>query len=125
MIVAAVVDEEWLSAGAEALVGSVVAEAAIVLEATDLDIVVEHGGFAWFELESTGFEAAGDDTDHGRDAIANLGAVLSEIRRSTASSRRGPAPPLGPRERARVDDHRRRAAVGLARDAAASASSAA
>ena len=55
------------------------ADAAIVLESTQLDVVVEHGGFAWFELVSTGVEAAGDDTDNGRDAIALLGAALSEV----------------------------------------------
>ena len=46
VIVAAVIDEEWRSAGAEALVRSVRADGAIVFEATGLDVVVEHGGFA-------------------------------------------------------------------------------
>ena len=95
VIVAAVVDEEWLSAGAEALARTVSADAAIVLEATGLDIVVEHGGFAWFELESTGFEAAGDDTDNGRDAIAYLGAALSEIAALDRRLAAGPAAPYG------------------------------
>ena len=79
VIVAAVVDEEWRSAGAEALAQGVRPDAAIVMESTQLDVIVEHGGFAWFELESTGVEAAGDDTEHGRDAIAYLGSALSEI----------------------------------------------
>jgi acetylornithine deacetylase len=95
VIVAAVVDEEWRSAGAEALGATVRADAAIVLEATGLDIVVEHGGFAWFELESTGFEAAGDDTDNGRDAIAYLGAALSEIAALDRRLAAGPAAPYG------------------------------
>ena len=95
VIVAAVVDEEWLSAGAEALVESVSAEAAIVLESTQLDVVTEHGGFAWFELESTGVEAAGDDTEHGRDAIAHLEAALSEIAALDHRLAAGPSEPYG------------------------------
>jgi acetylornithine deacetylase len=95
VIVAAVVDEEWLSAGAEALVQSVRAQAAIVLESTQLDVVTEHGGFAWFELESTGVEAAGDDTEHGRDAIAHLGAALSEIAALDRRLAAGPSEPYG------------------------------
>jgi acetylornithine deacetylase len=95
VIVAAVIDEEWLSAGAEALASTVHADAAIVLETTQLDVVVEHGGFAWFELESTGFEAAGDDTEHGRDAIAHLGAALSEIAALDRLLAAGPAAAYG------------------------------
>ena len=95
VIVAAVADEEWRSAGAEALAGSLRADAAIVLEATGLDIVVEHGGFAWFELESRGVEAAGDDTGNGRDAIAYLGAALSEIAALDRRLAAGPAEPYG------------------------------
>ena len=95
VIVAAVIDEEWLSAGAEALAANVRADAAIVLETTQLDVVVEHGGFAWFELESTGFEAAGDDTEHGRDAIAQLGAALSEIAALVRLLAAGPAAVYG------------------------------
>jgi acetylornithine deacetylase len=95
VIVAATIDEEWLSAGAEALVRSVRADAAIVVEATQLDIVVEHGGFAWFELESTGAEASGDDTENGRDAIAHLGAALSEIAALDRRLAAGPAAAYG------------------------------
>src|SRR2546421_7665176 len=59
LIVAAVIDEEWASAGAEALVRDHRADAAIVTEQSELDIIVEHGGFAWFEVESRGPESAG------------------------------------------------------------------
>jgi acetylornithine deacetylase len=55
--VAAVIDEEWLSAGAEALVRNHRADAAILAEQSNLGVVVEHGGFAWFEIESQGTEA--------------------------------------------------------------------
>jgi acetylornithine deacetylase len=95
LVVAFVVDEEWLSAGAEALVGRHVVDAAIFPEPSNLDVVLEHGGFAWFEVESTGFEAAGGDTDTGRDAIAMLGPVLSDIRTLDREFATRPAPPWG------------------------------
>ena len=95
LVLALVVDEEWLSAGAEALVGRHVPDAAIFPEPSNLDVLLEHGGFAWFEVESQGFEAAGGDTDHGRDAIAMLGPVLSDIRALDREFATRPAPPWG------------------------------
>ena len=79
LVVAAVIDEEWLSAGAEALIRKHRADAAILAEQSDLDVVVEHGGFAWFEIESHGTEAAGIEPDQGVDAIALLVPVLEGI----------------------------------------------
>jgi acetylornithine deacetylase len=80
VVVAGCIDEEWASAGAAALAATVAADAAILPEATGLDVVTTHGGFAWYEIESRGVEAAGDDPEHGRDAIAFLGPVLSGLR---------------------------------------------
>jgi acetylornithine deacetylase len=92
---ALVVDEEWLSKGAEALVGRYAPDAAIFPEPSNLDVVIEHGGFAWFEVESTGVEAAGGDTDHGRDAIAMIGPVLADIRTLDRELATRPAPDWG------------------------------
>src|SRR2546421_2842337 len=69
VIVAAVIDEEWASAGVEALVQQHRADAAILPEQSELDVVVEHGGFVWYELESRGVESAGIEPDNGIDAI--------------------------------------------------------
>lgn len=95
LVIALVIDEEWLSVGAEALVGRHAPDAAIFPEPSNLDVVVEHGGFAWFEVESTGFEAAGGDTDRGRDAIAMLGPVLADIRTLDRELATRPAPDWG------------------------------
>jgi acetylornithine deacetylase len=95
LTIALVIDEEWLSVGAEALVGRHAPDAAIFPEPSNLDVVVEHGGFAWFELESTGVEAAGGDTDHGRDSIAMLGPVLTDIRALDREFATRPAPDWG------------------------------
>lgn len=95
VVVAAVIDEEWLSAGAEALVRDHAADAAILPEQSDLDVVVEHGGFAWFEIESQGIEAAGIEPDRSIDAIALLVPVLQglvELDRELAAA---PCPPYG------------------------------
>src|SRR5690348_8526713 len=58
LLVAAIIDEEWVSAGAEALVRDYRADAAILTEESNLDVILEHGGFAWFEIESRGVESA-------------------------------------------------------------------
>lgn len=73
------VDEEWRSAGAEALVGRYHATAAILPEPTDLQLITSHGGFAWYDLVSHGSEAAGDDPEHGVDAISLIGPTLAGI----------------------------------------------
>lgn len=73
------VDEEWRSAGAEALVERYEATAAILPEPTDLAMITSHGGFAWYDLVSHGTEAAGDDPGRGVDAISLLGPTLTGI----------------------------------------------
>ena len=77
--VACVIDEEWESLGATALVARHRADAAILPEQTDLEVVFAHGGFVWWELRSVGRESAGGEPQHGRDAIALAGAFLTGI----------------------------------------------
>ena len=76
LIVAAVVDEEYLSVGAEALVRDWRADMAIVTEPTDLRLAIGHKGFAWIEVVTRGRAAHGSRPDEGRDAIARMGRVL-------------------------------------------------
>jgi len=79
LIVAAVVDEEFESIGADALVKRWTADAAVVTEPTDLRIAIGHKGFAWFELETKGRAAHGSRPREGRDAIVRMGRVLHEL----------------------------------------------
>jgi acetylornithine deacetylase len=79
LLVAAIIDEEWVSAGAEALVRDYRADAAILTEESNLDVILEHGGFAWFEIESHGVESAGLDPEGGIDAIALALPVLQGV----------------------------------------------
>jgi acetylornithine deacetylase len=90
LLVAGVVDEEWESIGAEALPARWRPDACVLAECTDLGVVVEHGGFAWYEIESRGIEAAGADPEHGVDAIALLAPVLSGISQLDADLERRP-----------------------------------
>jgi len=76
LIIAAVIDEEYASLGADALVREWRADAAVVTEPTDLQIGVGHKGFAWFELETRGRAAHGSRPADGRDAIMRMGRVL-------------------------------------------------
>src|SRR4029077_11737757 len=59
LVIAAVVDEEHSSIGADALVTAYRADAAIVTEPTDLSIAIGHKGFAWVEVEVRGKAAHG------------------------------------------------------------------
>ena len=79
LLLCGVIDEEWESAGAEALPARHRPDACILAECTGLDVVTEHGGFAWYEIESHGVEAVGADPEHGVDAIALLAPVLDGI----------------------------------------------
>ena len=79
LVVAAVVDEEHSSIGADALVKTWRADAAIVTEPTDLAIAVGHKGFAWVEVDVQGKAAHGSRPADGQDAILRLGRVLARL----------------------------------------------
>lgn len=79
VIVAAVVDEEHSSIGADALVQRWQADAAVVTEPTDLEIAVGHKGFAWVEVEVLGRAAHGSRPKEGEDAILRMGRVLAQL----------------------------------------------
>jgi len=76
VMIAGVVDEECNSIGTEALLRRHTAEAAIVLEPTDLKLVVAHKGYTWFEIVTHGRAAHGSLPAEGRDAIRMMGRVL-------------------------------------------------
>jgi len=79
LIVAAVVDEEHSSIGADALVATWTADAAVVTEPTGLEIAVGHKGFAWIDVEVRGKAAHGSRPADGQDAILRMGRVLHHL----------------------------------------------
>ena len=80
VIVAAVIDEEYRSAGTRALIESGIrASAAVVTEPTRLAICPAHRGFAWLELVVHGRAAHGSRWDIGVDAIALAALVIADL----------------------------------------------
>jgi acetylornithine deacetylase len=94
VIVAAVIDEEYESIGADALVRAWKADAAIVTEPTDLQIGVGHKGFAWLEIETHGRAAHGSRPTDGRDAILRMGRVLQRLERLDRELQAKPPHPI-------------------------------
>jgi acetylornithine deacetylase len=85
VIVAAVIDEEFASAGTRDLVArGVRAEAAVVAEPTRLAVMPAHKGFAWIEVEVHGRAAHGSRWEVGVDAIRHAGLLLAELDRLDA-----------------------------------------
>lgn len=93
LVVAAVVDEEHASAGAEALVAAHAAAGAVVTEPTDLRIATAHKGFEWIEVETRGRAAHGSRPADGRDAILRMGRVLGRLEAVEAGLRARPSLP--------------------------------
>jgi len=79
VVVAAVADEEHASLGVQEALRRVSADAAVVTEPTELELVVAHKGFVWSEIEVVGRSAHGSRPHLGVDAILKMGAVLKEL----------------------------------------------
>ena len=94
LVVAAVVDEEFASLGADALVTEHTADGAIVTEPTDLEVATGHKGFEWVEVETHGRPAHGSRLDEGRDAILHMGRVLARLEAINGGLMTGPGHPL-------------------------------
>lgn len=97
LLIACVVDEEFESLGAQALVRNWTADAAVVTEPTDLQVAVTHKGFAWMEVETRGRAAHGSRPADGRDAILRMGRVLARLEALNQNlSKRSADPLTGP-----------------------------
>ncbi len=96
LLLAAVVDEECNSLGTQKLVTEYSAEAAVVLEPTDMQVVIAHKGYGWIRVTTHGRAAHGSRHEEGRDAIVHMGRVLTAIEELDAAlARRGQHPLLG------------------------------
>lgn len=94
LVIAAVVDEEHSSIGADALVTRWRADAAVVTEPTGLDVAVCHKGFQWVHIETRGRAAHGSRPREGRDAILRMGRVLKRLEALDRRVQHGRAHPL-------------------------------
>jgi acetylornithine deacetylase len=91
VVVAAVADEEHSSLGVQEALRDVRADAAIVTEPTNRQVIVSHKGFVWADITLNGRAAHGSMPDEGVDAIAAAGPVLVRLAELDASL---PAHPL-------------------------------
>jgi acetylornithine deacetylase len=94
LILAAVADEEYLSIGAEKLVKSWKADAAIVTEPTGMAIAIGHKGFSWIEITTVGRAAHGSRPAEGLDAIIKMGRVLDRLDQLNGELQSRPPHPL-------------------------------
>ena len=81
LLVACIIDEEFASAGADALVTRWSADAAVITEPTGLTIGIAHKGFSAAEIVVRGRAAHGSRPSEGLDAIIRMGRVLSHLER--------------------------------------------
>ena len=80
VIIAAVTDEEFASAGTRTLLArGLRGDAAIVTEPTSLAIMPAHRGFAWLTVTVRGRAAHGSRYDVGVDAIRGAAAILGAL----------------------------------------------
>jgi acetylornithine deacetylase len=80
LIVACVADEEGISIGSEHLATHVKPDFAIVLEPHGInEVVVEHQGFGWLDVNIFGKAAHGSAPDEGVDAIVGLAHVITRM----------------------------------------------
>jgi acetylornithine deacetylase len=79
VVVAAVADEEHASLGVQEALTALSADAAIVTEPTELEVVVAHKGFVWAEIEVSGRAAHGSRPHLGVDAIVKTGPILTAL----------------------------------------------
>ncbi len=94
VLLAGVVDEECDSIGTTALLERVTADCAVVLEPTNLQLVIAHKGYAWFEVTTQGRAAHGSLPSEGRDAIRMVSRVLQVLDEREAQLRAVPPHPL-------------------------------
>jgi acetylornithine deacetylase len=71
-----VVDEEYASAGAFDFVARHHADACLLTEPSEEQLVLAHKGFVWIEVVTHGVAAHGSRWDLGRSAIAEMGRVI-------------------------------------------------
>ncbi|MGY4858348.1 M20/M25/M40 family metallo-hydrolase [Cryobacterium sp. AP23] len=102
LLVTLVADEEFGSLGTEEVLRRFTADAAIVVEPSELSLTVAHRGFAWFELTLHGRAAHGSMPQLGVDAIRHAGLVLQAVEDLRTGLEQRPAHPLLGRGSVRV-----------------------
>ncbi len=79
VLVAAVADEEDASLGIEEVLRGHGADAAVVLEPTEMAVATAHRGFVWVEISVEGRAAHGSRPQLGIDAITRMAPVVTAL----------------------------------------------
>jgi len=94
VLLALVMDEEYTSLGADHFVANHRADACILTEATEGDLIVAHKGFVWLTVKTQGRAAHGSRWDLGRSAIGSMGRVVDALERFDRETLRARVHPL-------------------------------
>jgi acetylornithine deacetylase len=94
LLVCGVADEEVASLGMIDVLTHKKTDAAVVTEATELDVCLAHKGFCWIEVETIGRAAHGSKVNEGIDANLRMGRFLAKLEELEQELRRRPAHPL-------------------------------
>ncbi len=79
VLAALVVDEEYASIGTQHFVNQYKADACIVTEPSEGNLILGHKGFVWAEIETRGRAAHGSRWDLGISAIAKMGRIIAAL----------------------------------------------
>ncbi len=81
LMLALVADEEYASVGADAFVAQHRADACILTEPSEGDLVLAHKGFLWADVITHGRAAHGSRWDLGDSAVTRMGRVIMALDR--------------------------------------------
>lgn len=81
VLLALVCDEEAASLGADDFVRRHRADACILTEPSDCELVLAHKGFAWAEIVTKGVAAHGSRWEEGVSAIGRMARIVAELER--------------------------------------------
>jgi acetylornithine deacetylase len=81
VLLALVADEEYTSLGADHFVANHRADACVLTEASEGDLIVAHKGFVWLTVRTHGRAAHGSRWDLGRSAISAMARVVDALER--------------------------------------------
>ncbi len=79
LIFTGVIDEEYLSAGTNAIIKEYTSDAAIVGEPTSLGIAIAHKGYAWVGVDIHGRASHGSVPEKGVDAIVKASKLVERL----------------------------------------------
>jgi acetylornithine deacetylase len=81
LLLALVADEEYTSLGADHFVANHRADACVLTESSEGDLIVAHKGFVWLKIRTEGRAAHGSRWDLGKSAIASMARIVDAMER--------------------------------------------